>query len=239
MAVVHVRPRAVAALGPVEVLVVRDVLERRLGDDPARALAREAALALRDVDAERGAEARGGLALLRALGRVGQLRRMLGGVLRRRRSARAGRGRGGRSGRGASGARRLARDHRPMVIDDLDALLARALRLADARPARRPRHRRPARRRQVDAGRRWSWPRWATSAALVPMDGFHLAQPELVRLGRRDRMGAPDTFDAAGYVALLARLRAQGRRGRLRAGVPARDRGADRRRDRDPARRSR
>src|SRR5215207_377353 len=44
-------------------------------------------------------------------------------------------------------------------------------------------------------------------ARLVPMDGFHLAQSELVRLGRRDRMGAPDTFDAAGYAALLARLR--------------------------------
>jgi pantothenate kinase len=46
------------------------------------------------------------------------------------------------------------------------------------------------------------------AAALVPMDGFHLAQAELVRLGLRDRMGAPDTFDAAGYVALLVRLRA-------------------------------
>ena len=45
-------------------------------------------------------------------------------------------------------------------------------------------------------------------AALVPMDGFHLTQDELVRLGRRDRMGAPDTFDVAGYVALLRRLRA-------------------------------
>jgi pantothenate kinase len=45
------------------------------------------------------------------------------------------------------------------------------------------------------------------SARLVPMDGFHLTQAELVRLGRRDRMGAPDTFDAAGYVALLRRLR--------------------------------
>ena len=45
-------------------------------------------------------------------------------------------------------------------------------------------------------------------AVLVPMDGFHLAQDQLVRLGRRDRMGAPDTFDAAGYVALLRRLRA-------------------------------
>jgi pantothenate kinase len=45
------------------------------------------------------------------------------------------------------------------------------------------------------------------AAVLVPMDGFHLAQAELVRLGRRDRMGAPDTFDALGYVALLRRLR--------------------------------
>ena len=44
-------------------------------------------------------------------------------------------------------------------------------------------------------------------AVLVPMDGFHLAQAELVRLGRRDRMGAPDTFDALGYIALLRRLR--------------------------------
>jgi pantothenate kinase len=47
------------------------------------------------------------------------------------------------------------------------------------------------------------------AAVLVPMDGFHLAQAELVRLGRRDRMGAPDTFDAGGYAALLRRLRDQ------------------------------
>lgn len=39
------------------------------------------------------------------------------------------------------------------------------------------------------------------------MDGFHLAQAELVRLGRQNRKGAIDTFDAAGYVALLRRLR--------------------------------
>lgn len=44
-------------------------------------------------------------------------------------------------------------------------------------------------------------------AVLVPMDGFHLAQAELVRLGRAGRKGAPDTFDAAGYAALLTRLR--------------------------------
>lgn len=45
-------------------------------------------------------------------------------------------------------------------------------------------------------------------ARLVGMDGFHLAEAELQRLGRRDRKGAPDTFDALGYVALLRRLRA-------------------------------
>ncbi|MFE0681396.1 nucleoside/nucleotide kinase family protein [Streptomyces sp. NPDC058961] len=44
-------------------------------------------------------------------------------------------------------------------------------------------------------------------AVLVPMDGFHLANSELRRLGRTGRKGAPDTFDAAGYAALLARLR--------------------------------
>ncbi|MGY1495514.1 nucleoside/nucleotide kinase family protein [Streptomyces sp. QTS52] len=43
--------------------------------------------------------------------------------------------------------------------------------------------------------------------AHVPMDGFHLADVELARLGLRDRKGAPETFDAAGYAALLRRLR--------------------------------
>ncbi|OAH12952.1 nucleoside/nucleotide kinase family protein [Streptomyces jeddahensis] len=47
-------------------------------------------------------------------------------------------------------------------------------------------------------------PPWA---AHVPMDGFHLADVELDRLGLRDRKGAPDTFDSAGYAALLRRLR--------------------------------
>ncbi|HJQ43732.1 MAG TPA: nucleoside/nucleotide kinase family protein [Jatrophihabitantaceae bacterium] len=44
-------------------------------------------------------------------------------------------------------------------------------------------------------------------AVVVGLDGFHLAQAELVRLGRADRKGAPDTFDALGYTALLRRLR--------------------------------
>jgi pantothenate kinase len=51
-----------------------------------------------------------------------------------------------------------------------------------------------------DAGADW--------VAHVPMDGYHLADVELERLGLRQAKGAPDTFDAGGYVALLARLRA-------------------------------
>lgn len=48
----------------------------------------------------------------------------------------------------------------------------------------------------------------AAAAALVPMDGFHLANSVLRELGRAHRKGAPDTFDDAGYAALLRRLRA-------------------------------
>ncbi|MDI9913888.1 nucleoside/nucleotide kinase family protein [Rhodococcus sp. IEGM 1379] len=48
-------------------------------------------------------------------------------------------------------------------------------------------------------------------SALVEMDGFHLANRELERLGRRHRKGAPDTFDADGYAALLHRLRTSDR----------------------------
>jgi pantothenate kinase len=44
-------------------------------------------------------------------------------------------------------------------------------------------------------------------AVLVGMDAFHLANAELDRLGRRERKGAVDTFDAAGYQNLLRRLR--------------------------------
>lgn len=46
-------------------------------------------------------------------------------------------------------------------------------------------------------------------AVLVGMDGFHLRDDELTRLGRRERKGAIDTFDSAGYVHLLERLRAR------------------------------
>lgn len=50
---------------------------------------------------------------------------------------------------------------------------------------------------------------FAGRSSIVPMDGYHLANTELARLGRSQRKGAPDTFDAGGYVALLRRLRAQ------------------------------
>ncbi len=43
----------------------------------------------------------------------------------------------------------------------------------------------------------------------VPLDGFHLADEELARLGRAGRKGAPDTFDGHGYVAMLRRVRAR------------------------------
>jgi len=44
-------------------------------------------------------------------------------------------------------------------------------------------------------------------AALLPMDGFHLSNAQLTRLGRKGRKGAPDTFDAAGFLVSLARVR--------------------------------
>jgi len=50
-----------------------------------------------------------------------------------------------------------------------------------------------------------SGPDWV---AHVPMDGFHLADIELERLGNRDRKGAPDTFDVAGYLSVLQRIKA-------------------------------
>jgi len=44
-------------------------------------------------------------------------------------------------------------------------------------------------------------------AAIVPMDGFHLDNAVLEARGMLARKGAPFTFDADGYAALLKRLR--------------------------------
>lgn len=47
-------------------------------------------------------------------------------------------------------------------------------------------------------------------AVAVPMDGYHFPQERLRELGRRDRMGAPDTFDVPAFVTLLEDLRFSG-----------------------------
>ena len=50
----------------------------------------------------------------------------------------------------------------------------------------------------------------APDAVVLPMDGFHLPQAQLVALGRRDRMGAPDTFDLDAFATTLEALRFSG-----------------------------
>ena len=48
------------------------------------------------------------------------------------------------------------------------------------------------------------------AAAYVPMDGFHLSNAQLDRLGLASRKGSAPSFDVWGYLALLRRLRAPG-----------------------------
>lgn len=47
----------------------------------------------------------------------------------------------------------------------------------------------------------------AGAAALVPMDGYHLDNAELDARGLRAVKGAPQTFDVAGFVALIRKIR--------------------------------
>ena len=61
------------------------------------------------------------------------------------------------------------------------------------------------------------------AVAHVPMDGFHLADRQLDRLGLRDRKGAPETFDVDGYLALLRRLLDPGEQRTVYAPVFERD----------------
>lgn len=51
-----------------------------------------------------------------------------------------------------------------------------------------------------------AWPR-PDDVAVLAMDGYHLSQARLVQLGRRDRMGAPDTFDVDAFAADLEKAR--------------------------------
>lgn len=50
---------------------------------------------------------------------------------------------------------------------------------------------------------------FGSRSALLPMDGFHLADDELARRGALARKGAPDTFDVLGYVSALERVRSR------------------------------
>jgi len=107
-----------------------------------------------------------------------------------------------------------ARPHpSPRPVDDLDALARRALGLVrDGRRAilaiagspgagKTTLARALVARVDALAG--------AGTAAYVPMDGFHLANATLDRLGRHGRKGAIDTFDGWGVLALVRRLRAE------------------------------
>ena len=47
------------------------------------------------------------------------------------------------------------------------------------------------------------------TAVIVPMDGFHLDNAILSVRGLLARKGAPETFDSAGFAALLPRLRSR------------------------------
>ncbi len=48
-----------------------------------------------------------------------------------------------------------------------------------------------------------------TRAQCIPMDGFHLDDRVLADRGLLPRKGAPDTFDAHGFVHAMARVRAE------------------------------
>ena len=107
-----------------------------------------------------------------------------------------------------------ARPHpSPRPVDDLDALARRALGLVrDGRRAilaiagspgagKTTLARALVARVDALAG--------AGTAAYVPMDGFHLANATLDRLGRHGRKGAIDTFDGWGVLALVRRIRGE------------------------------
>lgn len=46
----------------------------------------------------------------------------------------------------------------------------------------------------------------AGTAVIVPMDGFHLDNATLDRLGLRERKGSAETFDAKGFLAMMQKI---------------------------------
>jgi pantothenate kinase len=63
--------------------------------------------------------------------------------------------------------------------------------------------------RRINSGRDGSGRADSRRAVYLPMDGFHLANATLDRLGIHDRKGAIETFDGWGFVALLRRVLAE------------------------------
>ena len=47
----------------------------------------------------------------------------------------------------------------------------------------------------------------SNTVSIIPMDGFHLSNEELISLGRRERKGAPDTFDVEGFTSLIKKVK--------------------------------
>jgi pantothenate kinase len=60
------------------------------------------------------------------------------------------------------------------------------------------------------------------AAEVVPMDGFHLDNAILTARGLLPRKGAPETFDAAGFLSLIERLKRGGE-----VAIPVFDRARD------------
>ena len=46
-----------------------------------------------------------------------------------------------------------------------------------------------------------------SDVSVVPMDGYHLSNEILIELGRRDRKGAPDTFDTEAFISLITKVK--------------------------------
>jgi pantothenate kinase len=47
----------------------------------------------------------------------------------------------------------------------------------------------------------------SSQVAVIPMDGYHLSNEELISLDRRDRKGAPDTFDTHAFISLITKVK--------------------------------